>query len=520
MNITKNTCLSVLFVEDAFFNDTSDYCCSFGTEGHTTFETLSHFLPALWIIGFVYTLFTKNVCSSLVVFLPFWLMGWSHPIRTYGFTKHHIVSEFFFHVWSSYALGVLIGITTSLSFKLPCLFYDRFFDVELQIKKKINLDPFRKSFNHNNDNIETGYDDNNNVDYDNNYKNLHGLMRTTYQYKKSILKNFQLEPALYLISLLCGLFGIKLMMLFYSKTELDKCFAFLDDEQSRIWSGVFISFSLILFIGLLCWSFLWQQCPHLLRSNVKYLISLISFVLIHLFFIILVEEKWNVWFGFFYLGLLTIWCVFTWLWIGYIASGLIFELSTENEKHNDKDNEKWMGTLNQFVGNRLWWKTKPTESLNISSRNIAKINKFNTNINSSAMRNNRHCRNFVKYKKHYDGFHNKNDYEKYERCKKTDIYFYKSFLSPYFYNIESDGFYNKDNADKYYNKWVSHDRIKDRKTANWMIWTIYLICFSTFTLAWIVVGITEDSDYILVTLFCISLFYLIFIPLLSVCLKK
>lgn len=446
----------------------SDICSLASNE---PIHSLGHYLPLIFVIGFVYVIFTRNVSGAVLSLLPFWIIAWGYPIRQYGGScdKEHIVYEYVFHLWSSYVLGILVGMVTTLSFNLPLLYDDRI------------IDPSRKLRN---------LDDDDDEDVKQNERET---------------RSFDLQHLIFLTSAVGVYFGVKLIRGDY--VENVKCYGFLSQSQSNLWGGLFIAFSVTLAIGTFFWClFRIKNNGNLYskRSNLKYGTALFIFLLTSIIVFEVVKSNGTSWFGLFYILALVLFFLFLWLWIGYVGMGLM-RISENNDNAVAVESNKSVHSFKKQMFKSMPAGVADTKRRMVYTQNLA-------------------CKpNKVTYEKHsckelYDNDCNDNRQggrvEEEGGAKYKEVWWYKTYLSP-FYNHKG-----KLDDDEFKDIECISDRIENKETATFLCSLTCGMASVTFLFAWIVNVTTDsDSDSVLFTLFAFSLFFLILLPLTSICIR-
>ena len=425
-------------------------------------DSLGHYLPLLFVIGFVYVIFTRNVSGAVLSLLPFWIVAWSYPIRQHDFAcgKDHIMFEYVFHVWSSYALGIIVGMVATLAFELPLLYDDKIIDPSRKLRRGVAVE-------------ETDHE---------------SLL------KKKPLRAFDLQYLTFLISALGIYFGVKLIRGHYLEPE--KCFGFLNETQSNIWGAFFIVIFSILAIGTFFWCLFRRNNVYSNRSNLKYGIPLFFFLIASVIIFEVVDSGKSLWFGLFYLLALLVFFIALWFWIGYVGMGLILLFPETEPETQSKGHNAYSNVMPSFDLSTLSTKHRPAHHHHHHRQH--KVTQINCKPNSASSSSS--CKRWDEI---YDEYHDDQ-----KSCGK-EVWWYKCYLDP-FYGYQAD--------DEDFKDVVRADRVGTKRMATFMCSLTFCIAFLTFLVAWIVNVVTDsDSDSVLFTLFAFSLFYLIFLPLLSIC---
>lgn len=253
--------------------------------------SLSAYLPVLFVIAYVYTVFTRNAYGAVASLVPFWIIAWTYPIRQYSLicNHEHIVKEFFLHVWASYALGIFTGLATTISFHLPMLYDDKLADPDRK------LSPFDKD------------DDDE-------------------QKKPPPLKHYDLKHIVFLTCAVGIYFGVKLIRGHYLEGE--KCLGFLDNTQANIWGAFFLILWSVIAIATFFWCLFRRYNLYSNRSNLKYGTGLFLFLMLSIIVFEVAGSNGSVWFGLFYLVAVLIFFVCFYFWIGYVGMGIIYYSNT------------------------------------------------------------------------------------------------------------------------------------------------------------------------------------------------
>jgi hypothetical protein len=237
------------------------------------------------------------------------------PFREYNFTKHHIIKEFFFHVWGCYFLGLLVGALHSNAFGLNLLFSDRTLDSQLIVHQKNDIKFPKTTRNYAMNQFPT---------IQNTKEGFRGWVNLHDKLLFNGIRELRYKPAplLYFVGVILIFLGIKGLLLDF-KSE---CFGFLSETDSYIFGAFFLVIGILLILGVVIWALFTRRNRYTNRMDAKYFFSLVIFVLQSFLFVYLlvVTFDMNKWYGLFFLLISgIIHCLF-YFWIGYVGFGIVY----------------------------------------------------------------------------------------------------------------------------------------------------------------------------------------------------